>query len=64
MFALGVIMLSAVSAGGWAQLEYRWTNDGVWLVLVLFGVLGILRVLVSVLGSDYWVAVVLGRPDF
>ena len=64
LFALSIIILAAVSAGGWAQLEYRWTGDDVWLVLVPFGVLGILGVLVSVFGSDYWVAVVLGRPDF
>lgn len=61
---LGVAMIIAAVAGGWAQVRFRWTNDGVWLVIVAVGVLGLVAVLVSVFGSDYWGAVTLGRPDF
>jgi hypothetical protein len=64
LLVLSFAILVAVCAGGWVQLLYRWTNDGVWLVLILFGVLGIVGLLVSVFGSDDSVALVLGRPDF
>jgi hypothetical protein len=64
LFALSVAIVAAVVAGGWAQLEHPWSNDGIWLVLLFFGAIGIIGLLVSIFGSDYWVAVVLGRPDF
>ena len=57
-------MIVAAAVGGWAQVRYRWTNDEVWLVIVAFAFLGLAGVLVSLFGSDHWVAVTLGRPDF
>lgn len=46
--------------GAYAQINYHWTNDGVWLVIGLFGIFSIIGLLVSLFGKDYWLALVLG----
>lgn len=65
LFALGLAMTVAAVIGGWAQMRHSWMPNGEWWLLVAaFGVLGVAGILVSLFGSDYWVAVTLGRPDF
>ena len=53
----------ACAAAGYAQVVHQWTNNGVWLVIGLFGVFSGLGLFVSLFGKDYWVALVLGKPE-
>ena len=59
---LSVAILALCALGGSAQIEYHWTNNGVWLVIGLFGVLSVTGVGVALFGDDWWVALVLGAP--
>jgi len=57
--SIGIGALCFIS--GYAQIEHQWTNDGIWLVIALFGTLSIIGLLVSLFCSNFWVALILGR---
>ena len=60
LFLLSLVIGVACGIAAYTQLNYHWTNDGVWLVIVFFGLLSLLGLFVSVFAKDFWVALVLG----
>jgi len=44
-----------------SRINNHWTNDGVWLVIVLFGVLSVAGLVAALFLNDAWVALILGR---
>ncbi len=60
---LSILIGSVCSIASYTQIHYRWTNDGVWLVIGLFAIFSIIGFFVSIFCKDYWVALVLGRPN-
>ena len=63
LFALSIAIGIVCAAASYFQIEYRWTNDGVWLVIGLFGFFSIAGLLISIFCKDYWVALFLGKPN-
>jgi len=63
LLALSIAIGIVCATASYAQIAYRWTNDGVWLVIGLFSFFSIVGLLVSIFCKDYWVALVLGKPD-
>jgi hypothetical protein len=53
-------VLAICIAAAYFQLQYHWTNSGVWLVIVLFGVLSLAGLVAALFLNDAWVALILG----
>jgi hypothetical protein len=51
-----IAILALCVAGTYAQIEYQWTNDGVWMVIGIFFIIAIYGIGISLWGSDLWVA--------
>lgn len=64
LLLLSILMGSACCVASYTQFHFRWTNDGVWFVIGLFGIFSLIGFCVSIFCKDHWVALVLGRPDF
>jgi ABC-type multidrug transport system permease subunit len=60
LLVLSSVVLATCIAAAYFQLQYHWTNDGVWLVIVLFGVLGLAGLVAALFLNDAWVALILG----
>ena len=60
LFILSLVVGLACIIAGYTQLTYHWTNDGVWMVIVLFGLFSVIGLAVSIFCKDFWVALVLG----
>jgi hypothetical protein len=61
LFWISSITLIIVAIAGVAQFRFAFAPGEFWLLLALFGVLGIAGLHTSIFGSDFWVAVMLGR---
>jgi len=61
LFWVSVVLLLIVSIAGYLQYTLQYSGKGVLLLLGLFGFLGGTGFLVSLLGNDFWVAMILGR---
>ncbi len=62
LFVVSVVIGILCAVGAYIQIQYQWTNDGVWWLIGLFCFLSIVGLLVSIFCKDYWVALVLGAP--
>ena len=60
LFLMSLLTAVVCAALAYAQIKYSWTNDGLWLLLGLLGVVSISGLLVSVFAKDFWVALVMG----
>ena len=60
LFVLSLVISIACAIAAYMQINYQWTNNGVWLVIGLFSFLSITGLFVSVKCKDFWVALVLG----
>ena len=60
LLALSFVVLIICVGAGYLQLQYHWTNDGVWLVIVLFGIFSLVGLVAALFLSDAWVALILG----
>jgi len=60
LLVLSCAILAFCIAAGYLQSQHHWTNNGVWLVIVLFGVLGVAGLAASLFLNDAWVALFLG----
>ena len=60
LLVLSCVVLLICVAAAYFQLQYHWTGDGVWLVIVLFGVLGAAGLVAALFLNDAWVALILG----
>jgi len=61
LLILSLVIGILCGAAGYAQFQYQWTNDEVWLVIGLFGFASVIGILVALFCKDYWVALVLGK---
>jgi len=61
LFWLSILIGLACATGGYTQIRYQWTNDGVWWVIGLFSFFSVVDFLISLFCKDYWVALVLGK---
>lgn len=60
LLVLSCVVLVICIAAAYFQLQYHWTKDGVWLVIVLFGVLSAAGLVAALFLNDAWVALILG----
>ena len=60
LLVICLVILTACIFAGYMQINQNWTNNGIWLVIGLFGFLSILGVFISIKCKDFWVALVLG----
>ena len=60
LFILSLVIFTACVIAGYMQVHYQWTNNGVWIVIGLFGFLSLIGVFVSIKCKDFWVALVFG----
>jgi antibiotic biosynthesis monooxygenase (ABM) superfamily enzyme len=63
LLCLSLVIFTLCSLGGYTQVQYQWTNNEIWYVIGLFGFLSIIGLWISVFGNDFWVAIILRRPD-
>jgi ABC-type multidrug transport system permease subunit len=63
LLILSMLIGIACGLASYIQIHYHWTNNGIWWVIGLFGLFSIIGLLVSIFCKDYWVALVLGRPN-
>ena len=61
LFWLSSFIVCAVVAGGFSQYIYNYAGPEIWWLFGLFGVLGFGGLYASIFGSDFWVALILGR---
>lgn len=62
LLILSCVILAICLAAAYFQVQFHWTNDGVWLVIVLFGALSVAGLVAALFLNDAWVAVILGCP--
>lgn len=62
LLVLSCVILAICLAAAYFQLQFHWTNDGVWLVIVLMGALSVAGLVAALFLNDAWVAVILGCP--
>ena len=62
LLGTSVVFLAICAVASYFQIQHHWTNDGVWLVIGLFVFFGIYGVVISIWGSDLWVALSMGSP--
>ena len=60
LFFLSLALLIGSCISAYTQHYYHWTNDGVWIVIALFGVISLGGLYVSIFSKDFWVALFLG----
>jgi len=60
LFILSLVICSACAVAAYTQINNPWTNNGVFLVIGLFGFLSMIGIFVSIKCKDFWVALVLG----
>lgn len=60
LFFLSLFLLIGSCVAAYTQYHYQWTNDGVWMLIILFGFMSLLGLFVSIFSKDFWVALVLG----
>jgi hypothetical protein len=60
LHVLSCVVLAICIAAAYFQLRYHWTNDGVWLVIILFGVLSLTGLVAALFLNDAWVALIPG----
>ena len=60
LFFLSLSLLVGSSIAAYTQYLYQWTNNGIWMVIILFGLMSLLGLFVSIFSKDFWVALVLG----
>ena len=60
LFFLSITIFTSCIVAGYTQIDNHWTNDGVWLVIGLFGFLSVIGLFISIKCKDFWVALVLG----
>jgi len=61
LLILSLVIGVLCGAAGYAQFQYQWTNDEVWLVIGVFGFFSVIGTVVALFCKDYWVALVLGK---
>ena len=60
LFILSLVIGIACCISGYLQINYNWTNSGIWLVIGLFGFISLVGFFISIKCKDFWVALVLG----
>jgi len=58
ILSLGIGIICCILA--YLQINYNWTNNGIWLAIGLFGFLSLLGLVISIKCKDFWVALVFG----
>jgi uncharacterized membrane protein YccC len=61
LLILSLVIGVLCGAAGYAQFQYQWTNDEVWLVIGVFGFFSVIGTVVALFCKDYWVALVFGK---
>jgi len=61
LFIISLVMGIACCISAYLQINYDWTNNGIWLAIGLFSFLSLLGLVVSIKCKDFWVALVFGR---
>ena len=60
---IGSLLIAALCIyAAWAQVQYHFANDGVWVVIVMFGLLSVAGIVAAAIGDDWWVALLVGEP--
>lgn len=60
LFIISLVIGITCCISGYLQINYNWTNSGVWLIIGLFSFLSLVGLFVSVKCKDFWVALVFG----
>lgn len=60
LFILSLVIGSACAVASYTQINNQWTNNGIFLVIGLLGLLSIIGLFISIKCTDFWVALVLG----
>ena len=60
LFFLSLAIILACIISGYLQITDRWTNDRIWIVIIIFSFFSLLGLSVSIFSKDFWVALVLG----
>jgi len=61
LFIISLIISIACCISAYLQINYNWTNNGIWLAIGLFGFLSLLGLFISIKCKDFWVALVFGE---
>lgn len=60
LLLLSLIIALTCGIAAWAQAHHQFADNGIWLLIVLFGFLSIAGIIAALFGDDWWVALVLG----
>ena len=60
LFLLSLFILIISCILSYTQYYYHWTNNGVWIVITLFGIISLGGLYISIFSKDFWVALYLG----
>ena len=60
LFIISLVIAIACCISGYLQINYNWTNSGVWLAIGLFSLLSLASLFVSIKCKDFWVALAFG----
>ena len=60
LFSLSLVLLIGSCVAAYTQYYYQWTNEGVWIIIILFGSISLLGLLISIFSKEFWVALFLG----
>ena len=60
LLLLSLAIFIGCAGAAYAQINYHWTNNGVWLFIDLFGLLSLTGLFVSIKCKDFWVALMFG----
>jgi membrane protein YdbS with pleckstrin-like domain len=60
LFWLSITIGLLCTIAAYTQINYEWTNSGVWWVISIFSFFSLIGFIVSIFCKDYWVALILG----
>ena len=60
LLVLSILIGVGCSVASYTQINYAWSNNGIWWLICFFSFLSLLGIFVSLFCKDYWVALVLG----
>ena len=61
LLLLSSIILFIVIVTSLSQCYYVWTNNGIYYLCLLFGIISTVGILVAKYGNDFWVALIYGE---
>ena len=61
LFLLSVLILVGTCIAAYTQINYNWTNNGIWVLIIPFHIISIFGLYVSLCKDDLWVALFLGK---